>query len=42
MLEAVVKVDKISKISIDLPKEAAFDTYSLKDDSLQEEIKSVE
>lgn len=40
--EAIVKVDKISKISIDLPKEAAFDTYSLKDDSLQEEIKSVE
>lgn len=34
-------VDKISSIEIDLPKEAAFDTYSLKQD-LQEEIKSVE
>lgn len=34
-------VDKISSIAIDLPKEAAFDTYSLKQD-LQAEIKSVE
>ena len=40
--EGTAKVDKISKIFIDLPKEAAFDTYSLKDDSLHEEIKSVE
>lgn len=35
------KVDKINNIFINLPKEAAFDTYSLKQD-LQEEIKSVE
>ena len=35
------KVDKISSIEIDLPKEAAFDTYALKQD-LQDEIKSVE
>ena len=35
------RVDKLSGIEIDLPKEAAFDTYSLKQD-LQEEIKSVE
>lgn len=34
-------VDKISSIEIDLPKEAAFDTYSLKQD-LRAEIKSVE
>ena len=34
-------VDKINNIFINLPKEAAFDTYSLKQD-LQEEIKSVE
>ena len=39
--EGSVKVDKISEIIINLPKEAAFDTYSLKQD-LQEEIKSVE
>ena len=39
--EGTVKVDKITSIAIDLPKEAAFDTYSLKQD-LQEEIKSVE
>ena len=39
--EGVAKVDKISNIYINLPKEAAFDTYSLKQD-LQEEIKSVE
>ena len=36
-----VKVDKITRIEINLPKEAAFDTYALKQD-LQEEIKSVE
>lgn len=35
------KVDKIGNIFINLPKEAAFDTYSLKQD-LQEEIKSIE
>ena len=39
--EGAVKVDKITSIEINLPKEAAFDTYSLKQD-LQEEIKSVE
>lgn len=33
--------DRITNIFINLPKEAAFDTYSLKQD-LQEEIKSVE
>ncbi|MBQ8092778.1 MAG: acetolactate decarboxylase [Clostridia bacterium] len=37
----LAKVDKISNIVIELPKDAAFDTYSLKQD-LQEEIKSVE
>ncbi len=41
MREGAVKVDKISNICINLPKEAAFDTYSLKQD-MQEEIKSVE
>ncbi|MCR5789151.1 MAG: acetolactate decarboxylase [Lachnospiraceae bacterium] len=39
--EGTAKVDKISNIYINLPKEAAFDTYSLKQD-MQEEIKSVE
>ena len=39
--EGTAKVDKISSIFIDLPKEEAFDTYSLKQD-LQDEIKSVE
>ena len=39
--EGAAKVDKISNIYINLPKEAAFDTYSLKQD-LQDEIKSVE
>ncbi|MBQ6401792.1 MAG: acetolactate decarboxylase [Firmicutes bacterium] len=39
--EGTAKVDKITSIVINLPKEAAFDTYSLKQD-LQEEIKSVE
>ncbi|WP_036607583.1 acetolactate decarboxylase [Oribacterium sp. P6A1] len=39
--EAIAKVDKITNIYINLPKEAAFDTYSLKQD-LQKEIKSVE
>lgn len=41
MREGMAKVDKISNIFINLPKEAAFDTYSLKQD-LQDEIKSVE
>ena len=41
MREGLAKVDKIHSIEIDLPKEAAFDTYSLKQD-LQAEIKSVE
>ena len=39
--EGVAKVDKITNIFINLPKEAAFDTYSLKQD-LQDEIKSIE
>ena len=39
--EGVAKADKIGNIFINLPKEAAFDTYSLKQD-LQAEIKSVE
>ncbi|MBQ7584528.1 MAG: acetolactate decarboxylase [Lachnospiraceae bacterium] len=39
--EGEVKVDKITNIYINLPEEAAFDTYSLKQD-LQDEIKSVE
>ena len=41
MREGTAKVDKISNIFINLPKEAAFYTYSLKQD-LQDEIKSVE
>ncbi len=39
--DGVAKVDKISSIDINLPEEASFDTYALKQD-LQEEIKSVE
>jgi acetolactate decarboxylase len=39
--EGTAKTDKITSIYINLPKEAAFDTYSLKQD-LQDEIKSVE
>ena len=39
--ESEAKVDKITSIEINLPKEAAFDTYSLKQD-LAEEIKSIE
>ena len=39
--EGTASVDKLTGIVIDLPKEAAFDTYSLKQD-LQAEIKSVE
>ena len=38
---ATVKVDKISNMEITIPKEPAFDTYTLKQD-LQDEIKSVE
>ena len=41
MKEGLAKVDKITRIEINLPKEAAFDTYSLKQ-NLQDEIKSVE
>ncbi len=40
-IEGMTRIDKITNIYINLPKEAAFDTYSLKQD-LQEEIKSVE
>ncbi|MBQ9614607.1 MAG: acetolactate decarboxylase [Lachnospiraceae bacterium] len=39
--EGISKVDKITNIYINLPEEAAFDTYSLKQD-LRDEIKSVE
>ena len=39
--KAEAKVDKISRMAIDLPKDASFDTYSLKQD-MQEEIKSIE
>ena len=39
MKDGLAKVDKISQIVLDLPKEAVFDTYSLKEDA---EIKSVE
>ena len=38
---ATALVDKISSVEIDLPREAVFDTYALKQD-LQDEIKSVE
>ena len=41
MRAGTVKVDKITNIYINLPKEVAFDTYSLKQD-MQDEIKSVE
>ena len=39
--DAKAMVDKVTNMMINLPKEAAFDTYSLKQD-LQEEIESVE
>ena len=39
--EGEVKVDRITNIYLNLPEEASFDTYSLKQD-MQEEIKSVE
>ena len=38
---ATAMVDKVSSMELDLPREEAFDTYSLKQD-LQDEIKSVE
>ena len=41
MKKGVVRLDKISRIEIELPKAAAFDTYSLKQAS-EEEIKKVE
>ena len=41
IVEGETKVDRITNIYINLPSEAAFDTYSLKQD-LQDEIKSVE
>ncbi len=41
ILKGSAKVDKITNIYINLPKEASFDTYSLKED-LESEIKSVE
>ncbi len=39
--EGTVRLDKISRIEINLPKDAAFDTYSLKSAS-EDEIKKVE
>lgn len=39
--KGLVRLDKISRIEIELPKAAAFDTYSLKQAS-EEEIKKVE
>lgn len=41
IIKGEAKVDKITNIYINLPKEASFDTYSLKED-LEKEIKSVE
>ena len=41
IIKGAARVDKITSIHINLPKEAAFDTYSLKED-LESEIKSVE
>ena len=41
MKRGYVKMDKINRIEICLPKEAAFDTYSLKEAS-GEDIKKVE
>ena len=43
IVEGNVKIDKKTRIVLELPKEAAFDTYSLKtNDELHKEIKSVE
>ncbi len=39
--KATARMDKISSMELDLPREAAFDTYTLKQD-LRDEIKSVE
>ncbi len=39
--EGIVQLDKIARIEIELPKDAAFDTYSLKNAS-EDEIKKVE
>ena len=39
--EGLAKIDKITNIYINLPKDPAFDTYTLKQD-LQKEIKSIE
>ena len=39
--EGIVRLDKISTIELDLPREAAFDTYSLKQVS-EKEIKEIE
>ena len=39
--EGTAKVDRISSVTIELPKDAAFDTYSLKQD-LRDEIQSIE
>ena len=39
--EGTARVDKISSMELDLPREAVFDTYALKQD-LRDEIKSVE
>ena len=41
LLDGKVRMDKITRIEISLPKEAAFDTYSLKDAS-GDDIKKVE
>jgi acetolactate decarboxylase len=41
IIKGAARVDKITSIHINLPKEASFDTYSLKED-LESEIKSVE
>ncbi len=41
MKEGTVKLDKINRIEINLPRDAAFDTYSLKTAS-EDEIKKVE
>ena len=41
MTEGTIRLDRINKIEINLPKDAAFDTYSLKNAS-DDEIKKVE
>ena len=42
MQEGEVRLDRINTITLELPSEPAFDTYSLKQQDLAEEIKSVE